>query len=771
MKVNAPSKDFSFQDFFAIFNEYKSSIIFITLLVTSISYVYLYFKPSIYNSYSIIKVNSYNSTSKDLISKTTSSQDRTKDVIEEISLLSTYKINKKVLNKINFKVQYYQDEGYKKVEIFNTIPILVKNIKILNKKVLNKKISLIPLDSGFKILNTLSYKEKLQKLLFKKATLKFDENKIYNYNTLIKTNYFELYIQKNKLLSTPIYFVINGNARSIYETKIKQQLHISQLEKDTSLIKIAYDDNIPERAQLYVEYLTKNFIEYNLNKKKKQNLKTLNVITAELTKIKKALRSSESQLEAYQKNKSILNPSTKGSLFLKKLSDVEIEVSENNLKQKLISNLLSFVTDNYNLNAIAPSLSKLGESHTLKLITSLQKKQLLIEELSDEYTDAYPKLKILRRQISNIRTKITDNLKSLQIDINYRNQSLLKRKRNYENQLETLPAQERQLINIKRNYEVKSSMYEYLLKKESENKIIQHSTSSNYKIIDNAYTAEQPIKPLRSIILLLSVLLGFIIGFIIALLRQLKNNKVLNKRDLERLTSLPVYGSIPFYKQRTNNIEVLKKVKSPFIESFRTLRTNLQFITKTNSISILITSAIAGEGKTTTVSNLAVILNKARYKTIVINLDLRKPTLHKFFSVDNSIGMSTYLNGQNNISEIISPTEFGELDIIPSGPIPENPSELILSPLLPKLIKELKNKYEYVIIDTAPIGLVSDTKMIMQYSDLNLILIRANYSKSNFLPIIDEMMEKYNFKNIGLILNASKDIGGEYGYGYSYEYQ
>ena len=774
MKSHDPLKDFSFYDFFSIFSKYKWSILFITLLITVLSYVYLYFKPSIYNSYAIIKVKSHSSTSKDLI-KNTAFTAPIKDVVEEISLLKTYKINEKVLDKLNFKVQYYKDDNYKKVEIFNNIPITIKNIKIYNKKILNKKISLLPHKDGFRIFYMLSYKEKLKKFIFDKVEISFDKDKVYNYNTLIKTKYFEIYVQNNKkAINTPLHFVLNGDSRRIYETKIKKNLHISQLEKDTALIKISYDDNIPQRAQLYVESLTKNFIKNSITSKRNQNLKTRNVITEELNKIKKDLKSSESELERYQKTKRILNPSTQGSLFLKNLSDIEIELSENDLKQKLITNLLNFVSENYNLNAVAPSLSRLNEKHTLKLLTDLQEKQLLIEKLSNEYTSEYPELKILQKQTSNIRRRIIDNLKSLKVNIEYKNQSLLKRKSTYEHDLESLPAQERQLVNIKRNYEVKSTMYAYLLKKESENKIIQHATSSDYKIIDHAYTAERPIKPLRTIILLLSVFLGFIIGFIIAFLRQLKNNHILSKQDLEMLTSLPIYGSIPFYKQRSNNIEVIKEIKSPFTESFRTLRTNLQFLTKEkDSLSILVTSAIAGEGKSTTVSNLATILNKARYKTIVINLDLRKPTLHKFFSVDNSIGMSTYLNGQHNdISEIISQTEFGELDIIPSGPIPKDPSELILSPLLPKLIKELKNRYEYVIIDTAPIGLVTDTKTIMQYCDLNLILIRANYSKSNFIPILEEMIVKYNFQNIGLILNGAKDTGGgEYGYGYSYEYK
>jgi len=328
------------------------------------------------------------------------------------------------------------------------------------------------------------------------------------------------------------------------------------------------------------------------------------------------------------------------------------------------------------------------------------------------------------------------------------------------------------LVNIKRNYEVKSKMYEYLLKKKAENKIIQLATSSNYQIIDKAYNSHIPIKPKRLFSILLGFILGLVIGSILAFIRENKNHYIRNKDDIKKLTNLPVYGSIPYFKQKKHKISLHNEAKSPFFESFRTLRTNLQFSNKKQrSTVILITSTIAGEGKSTTTANLATVLEMAKYKTIIVNFDLRKPTLHKFFDIDNNIGLSTYLMGENSLNEIILPTEFANLDIVPSGRIPSNPSELILSKELPRLFEKLKEMYEYIIIDTAPIGIISDTKMLMQYSDLNLIIIREDYAKKEFIATLEEIIEKHNFKNIGLILNASKAKGGEYGYGYSYEYE
>lgn len=761
------------QDVLNILKQYKWSIIFITLIAAMLSYTYLYFKPSIYESYAIIKVKPNVSTrSSDLIDDKTATT-TSKDVKEEISLLKTFKINNNALDKIHFKVQYFTEEAYKQVEMYNNSPIELKNIDILNNEIIGKKLTFIPKENGYSLQYTSSYKDKIENAIFKTKLFEFDNDTVYPYGQIISNEYFKLSINKLADIDKPIHFIINGNKREIFENIVKEQLEITQLEKDTSLIRISYKDTIPERAQLYVNALTESFIKHSIDSKNQQNNKTFNFLVKELKNIKQELKESEQQLEKYQVAQSVIEPSVQASEYIRKLSDIEIQLSENHLKKKLILNLINFVQHNYNLDAIAPSLSKLDDQNTLRLITKLQDAQLLEEKLSIDYTDEYPKLQSVRKQINNMREKIEFNLKNLRTNIQYQNNNLIERKNTYENDLKKLPSQERQLVNIKRNYEVKSRMYEYLLKKKSENKIVQFATFSDYQIIDHAYNSNLPIEEERSLIIfILSTLFGLLFGSILALVRHYSNRKIQNKQDLKQLTSLPIYGTIPFYKQKPNQIEVHTQAKSPFTESFRTLRTNLQFIKKENeATTILITSTVAGEGKTTTSANLATILEMAKYKTLIINMDLRKPTLHKFFSVSNNVGVSTYLNGNQNIEDIILTTEFGNLDIITSGPIPLDPSELILSKKLPELINQLKSMYDYIIIDSAPIGIVTDTKTIMQYSDLNLILLREDYAKKDFLATLEQIIEKHQFKNVGLILNASKEVGGEYGYGYSYEYE
>jgi len=769
--TNNKSNELHVQDITSILKKYKWSIFLTTILAGILSYAYLYFTPSMYNSYAIIKVKPNIKTQSGELINNTVSTTKSKDVTEEISLLQTYKINNQALSEINLNVQYFIDEGYKTVEIYQDLPIKITKINVLDPKIMGKKLTLTPDGDGYRLSYQHSYKEKIREKLFGSEIFTLEDSGKLEFDKEISNKYFTLTIEKINDFEKPIYFVINGKQRQVFENIIKDRLEVTQLQKDTSLIKINYQDSIADRAQKYVDALARSFVEYSIDSKNKQLNRTSDFIVEELTNIKKELKESEEQLEKYQVSKSFVQPTEQAALYIQQLSDIEIQQSENKLKKKLINNLIDFVKNNSNLDAIAPSLSKLNDQSTLGLITKLQDNQLQEEELSTEYTDEYPKLKSVRRQIESIRNKIAYNLESLSKDIDYENNSLAQRKLSYERKMNVLPSKERQLINIKRNYEVKSRMYEYLLKKKAESNIIQLATFSDYQIIDQAYNSYEPINKKRSIVFLLSLVLGAILGSVLALIRSQKNTTIESKEDIEKLTSLPIYGSIPFTKQKSYQLEVRDQGKSPFAESFRTLRTNLQFSKKEGSATtILVTSTIAGEGKTTTVANLVTMLDMARYKTVVINLDLRKPTLHKFFSVDNSIGVSTYLNGKHSLKEIIRATEFANLDIITSGPITDNPSELILSKKLPEMIEELRAMYDYIIIDSAPIGIVTDTKTIMKYTDLNLIIIRENYAKKEFISTLEEMIEKYDFKNVGLIINASKEQEGEYGYGYGYEY-
>jgi capsular exopolysaccharide synthesis family protein len=746
---------------FKIISIYKWLIIFITLSSILIATIFLYFQPSIYDAYTIIKVKDNRGlSSKQMVFKPAPLLPS--DIKEDIALLKTFYMHNQALNlnRVNLEVQYYIDKNYKKVELFSSIPIKIKDIKILDEDILGKKLLITPTADGYTISFKHSFWAKIKSYIFGKNLSKFKKIDRVEYNKMVITKYFKFRVEKFSNFNKPIVIVINGNHRNIYEHIIKNSLKVEQIEQGVPIIKISYKDNIQKRAISYIDSLTDSFIKESIKNKSEQSNKILEFINRELNIMKEKLKKSEKGLEQYQIKNSATKPSLQASSFIEKLGDIEIELSENELRDKIAQNLTKLIYKNYSLDAIAPSLMELGEEPTLKLIEILQESQLQRDLLLADFTKKHPKVIAQQNKIDRTKSKIVRNIKNLQRHISQKNRTLKKLKISYENKIKALPTKERKLINIKRDYEVSSKMYNFLLEKQAENEIIKVATLSDYKIIDKAYSSRKSISPNFKMTLIASILLGVIIGLVTAFIFNSFDVKIREKRDIENITELPIYSTL--LEKSYAKLVVYDELNSPFTESYRTLRSKIQLLLdddKNRCKSILITSTISGEGKNITTANLSAIFQLANYKVVAIDLDMRRPTLDKLFEVNEvEKGVSSYLKEESTLHEIIYPTRYKNLNIIPVGDIPSNPSELILSTHISKLIENLKKEYNYIIINSAPFGTITDSRHIMRYSDINLILFRENYSKKTYISNLNSMVEEDEIKNIGIIyLQNSKN--------------
>jgi capsular exopolysaccharide synthesis family protein len=273
-------------------------------------------------------------------------------------------------------------------------------------------------------------------------------------------------------------------------------------------------------------------------------------------------------------------------------------------------------------------------------------------------------------------------------------------------------------------------------------------------------------------IVLVGILLGLVAGLLVAFLREYLDDRIKTETDITTHTDLPVLGAIPHIKEGEDTLKVLHAPKSSVSEAFRNLRTNLQFMPrKGNAQVITVTSTVGGEGKTTVCVNLAGIMSIAGKKTVLVNLDMRKPTLHEKFGLPNITGMSTLLAGNAALKEVIQKTKYDNLDVITSGPVPPNPSELIQTELMAKVIEKLSEAYDVVILDTPPSGIVTDARILMPYADTNIYIIRANYSKKSYLQNLKFIAGLENVHGFGIVVNDIPTDKGRYGYGYgSYGY-
>ena len=707
---------------------YRFSIILISILFFLLGKTYLYFKPSIYESYAIVKVKAKQQEYHGIdILRENLSLTNTNNIEEELALLKTYQINKIALEKVNFQIQYFKEERYKKVEIYQNIPIKMRSLENVNSFYIGKFLTIEVKNNGFKV-----YANELP------------NNKIYPFNTPIKTPFFSAEVNKLENFKK-LYIRLNGTNRSIFESYIQPNLDITQVSEQTNLLKINYMDNIQNRANDYVNALVQAYIERSIKNKEHTNNKILNFLTEELESAKKKLDSSAIKLQKYRTANSI-DPKIKSQDSFRKLSNIELELTKIHLQEKLIKNSLMFIKRGRNLNAITPTLVELNEQPSIRLINSLQTLEEKKDDLRQEYTDQYPELKKVLRQIKRTKNKILQNIQSLKRKIALKRKSLSQAKSKYEKTLTTLPTKEKDLVYLQQDYELNLKTYNYLLERKAENEFIKVATASDYEQIDPAYGSNIPVRPKRLVFLFLSTLAGLAFGIMIALLRSRLISKIESKKNISYLTQIPFYAMIPLYEKNTPFTIDIK-------EAYHKLASNLQFHKKEEEGNIVVISSYEeNEGKTTTLVNLAASLNNLGLRSILIDFNLKKPALHTYFGLGEQYsGISTFLSQRDNIGNIIYTTNYPSLDLITAGPIPPNPTELLLSPNLSELFMFLKGKYDYILIDTYGYGDGAEILNLMKYSDTNLILVRENLSKKRAIEEIEAIRIEKNIKNLGIV--------------------
>ncbi len=461
------NSDIDLKKFVKILSKYRYIIYTTTIIVTIIGLIYLKFQVPIYSAYSIVKVKS-DDKNKDKNMVLDLYNYGNNNIKEDIALLKTFYINKKAIdsNSKDFKVQYFKDK-----ELYRESPIEVEEIEIVTRDIPANKIILTPKDGD-------SFSIEIEKDLQTKllSTLKQDipsKVRVFKYNQIVNTKYFKFKVKKLSNFDGKIAIKINGDSRNIYEKIIRTKLKVEQLEDEVAIIKISYNDNIKKRAIKYIDTLTDIFIKESILSKSEQSNRVLEFINRELNKMRDRLGKSERELETYRVSNNVISPSAQASTLIKDLSGIDIKISQNRIKKELIDNLVAIVKRDYRVDALAPALMQLNEKPTLKLIEMLQKSELKRTQLLSEFTYKHPEVIATQKSINSLRKQIKRNILNLQKQINLVYRDLINTKLSYEKNLKKLPTKERKLINLKRDYEVSSKMYNFLLEKQGEMRIIK----------------------------------------------------------------------------------------------------------------------------------------------------------------------------------------------------------------------------------------------------------------------------------------------------------
>ncbi len=550
---------------------------------------------------------------------------------------------------------------------------------------------------------------------------------------------------------------------------LDENLSIEPLNKDASILVLGYRDNIAPRAVDILNTIGETYIHFDIKDKAAVASLTLKFVEEQLSATTDQLAVIEQELQSFKEKNKTVDLSLEAKAILERLNQAETERVRLQTEMQSLDQLLEYVTENRDMSQLAPSALGIPDPLLVDLLRTYQQLQSKRNSLAYGIKPDAPALKIVDKQIADTREALIENIRSIYSKIKTANQTMLNNIADLELSISRIPETERDLLAIKRKFDVNQNIYLYLLQKKAETSIAKATVVSDNRVLDRAMLLDNPVAPNHKLIFGMAFALSLVFPVITLMFYRLLKTTVSHRDEITALTMLPVTGLIGHLK-KADNKAVFHKPRSAIAEAFRSLRTNLQFYgSNENKKVILITSSIAGEGKTFVSINLATVFAMQGHRVVVVGMDLRKPKLYKDFDLENTSGISTYLIGISSLEEIIYKTEIKNLDVITSGPVPPNPAELIAKPETKTLFDELKKRYDLVIVDTPPLGIVSDALWLMNYSDINLFIVRANMTRLDYLRRLEEMNQEGRFTHMSIILNDI-NLNSQYGYGYNYGY-
>ncbi|MBK7966522.1 MAG: polysaccharide biosynthesis tyrosine autokinase [Bacteroidetes bacterium] len=679
----------------------------------------------------------------------------------EIGILRSRTVMKETIRRLNLDIQYWSTNNFPAIPLYPKSPIRVEVDTFINEYK-DWPFGITILDSNTYNLEVDYDGDKLPSYYL---------NKNYSFGQEVKTEYFTFKLHKedpSKLaIGNTFDFRVRSENKLIADMLLK--LTAEPLDKEANIVRLTYLDVIPVRALDILNEVGKVYIDLDIQDKAEVASLTLKFVNEQLNSTGTMLSTNEQEMQAFKEKNKTVDLGEESKAVLLKLNVLDVDRVKNNIEITSLQNLYSYITSNDDITNLAPTSLGIPDPLLVELITNLQTLQAKRKSVSFGVKNDAPAVKVLDQQISENRSALIENVKSIQKRLVVTRDALNSQLSKYEESIKQVPEMERELLGIKRNFEVNQNIYTYLLQKKAETSIAKATAVSDNRILDTAALADEPVEPNKKIIAGLILLLTLLIPTVIISSKSLLRNTVLNRDDISLYTEVPLIGVVG-HSADTLNLVVSKRPKSAIAEAFRTIRTNLQYFGQGEGCkTILITSSVGGEGKSFVTLNLAGIIAMQQQKVVVIGLDLRKPKLYQDFGWKNDMGASNYLVGANKLEDVIRKTENPYLDIIISGPTPPNPAELLSKPLMGEMLAELKTRYDFIIIDTPPIGVVSDAFLLLNQSDVNLYVVRQGYSRLEFLKTLEELYEEGKIPNASIVLNDS-NFSHTYGYGHHYGY-
>lgn len=670
-------------------------------------------------------------------------------VENEVEILKSQTLMEQVIKDLNLDVAYEAKEVLKTVDLYKDTPIILKP----------------------EIITPLGLQEALVIHLVDSLHFRFNnEDELHVFNQRFRNAWGAFVVSKGSDSNYKDISIRFFDPKRLTEIMLRK-LGVEQPNIKSTVLELTYEDVSVQRGKDVLNKLLDVYVQSSLSDKNSEASNTLKFIETRLGLITGELGDVEKDVETYKTSKGLTDISAESQIFLENIKENDSKLNEVNTQISILESVDNYIK-NAGDGAVAPATYMINDPVLVSLLTKFNELELQRERYARTTTANNPLLETINTQLASTRQSIRENVQNLRRGMDVTKQNLQGINTRFSAGLRSIPQKEREYVGIKRQQTIKEGLYLYLLQKREETALAYASTVTDSRLIDAPVTSYSPIKPKKSIIALGAFAAGIAIPILLINLLFLLNNTVQNKEEIEKTSHSSILGEIGQMKTAKgdpNEDAIIKMTsRSAVAEQFRALRTNLQYLGDGTCRVIMFTSSIGGEGKSFVSINLAASLAYSDKRVLLIGLDLRKPTLHDRLQVPNQYGASNCLIGQGKSGDFIQTTiVHPKFDVLTSGPIPPNPSELLSNGRLPLLLAELREKYDYILIDSPPYGLVTDSSLIAEHVDATLYLVRYNYTLVDHLKRIGDLQTARRFSNLSVIFNGV-NYGIGYGYGYGY---
>jgi len=691
--------------------------------------------------------------------------DSKKIVENEIKVIQSRDLMKKVVDTMNLYAPFYEEKEFlglniKSVSAYNSSPIRIK-LKNQDKIVIQD-------GAAAKHYFTIDLSKKNVKV----------DGETYPLNQWVDSPFGEVmfFPNKNKAQQAkkPLYFVL-VNPRSMTQGLLKS-LEVTPPEKLSTVINLNLEDEVPNRGEDILNNLIQAYNQKGIDDRNKLAANTMKFIEDRIKNVEGELDELETEIKDYRSSKGLVDLSEQGRMYLEDAGQNDQRIADINLKLSVLDKVENYIQSKNNGGSIVPSTLGIDDPVLTQLLQKLNSSEMEYERLKKTTAVNNPMLTSLADEIDKIRPNILDNVQSQKSNLQASLSNLYANSGKYSSALKTIPEQERMLLEITRRKAVKNDLFAFLLQKREETALSYVPINEDDTVVTSAQASLEPISPKGFKIYGIALFLGLGVWTAYVVIKEMMNKKILFRSEIEESTNLPVIGELSYLKgnkqlSSENPEDIL------IIEQFRQLDAQLGLYSRTfRKKKVLVTSSLSGEGKSFVSKNLAYSLAQTGKKVILLDMDFRKPNTSKAFNLKNHKGIIDYLKEETTLEELVVTSELDpNLDILPAGIQGGDHTQLLLNGKLELLFEKLSESYDYVIMDSAPLGLVSDANLLAEFSEVVLLVVRHDFTPKRIIERLDQNQADKTLQHAGIVFNGLKKRGfikevSGYGYGYSQTY-